>query len=93
MQGARGNCVSSQEGGKRSDVCQPIGDAMHMGARTRPALLLRVLDECGSHRVPFNISNGCDQMPVVHRIAGEAALPQIAGRAMGEVDPSGIAAI
>src|SRR4051812_6713515 len=58
-----------------------------------PAPILGTLDELGPNRVELDVAHRRHQMRLVHRVGGEAALEQVAGPAMREVDPPRIAPV
>ena len=59
----------------------------------RPAPILRPLRQLCRDRVELDIADRRHQMRIVHRIAGESPLPQIAGPALAQVDPPRVAPV
>ncbi len=62
-------------------------------ARARPPPRARLLGEAGRDRIVLHVAHRRHQVRVVHRVAAEAALEQVAAPALPEVDEAGVAAV
>jgi hypothetical protein len=51
-----------------------------MRGRTRPSIIFGTLDEAGSHRIAFNIANGCPGVRLVQNARKRASLPYMAAK-------------
>lgn len=74
--------------GERIARHAPAGD---VAARARPAPFLRMRDQARRDRHPLDIAHRRHQMRIVHRVAGEAALEQIAAPSLARVDVARVA--
>ena len=75
------------------EIGQAVRLARHMRGGARPAPAFRALGELRPNRVEFDVTDRGEQMRVVHRIAGETPLPEIAGPAMRCVHGARIAPV
>lgn len=70
---------------------QGVVDARETGARTRPSPISRLRRQPRAHGIEAHSADGRDQVRLVHRDGGEAALKQVPGPAPARIDEVGVA--
>lgn len=70
---------------------QGVVGAREMGARTRPSPISRLRSQPRAHGIEAHSADGRDQVRLVHRDGGEAALKQVPGPAPARIDEVGVA--
>jgi len=71
----------------------PGVNAREVSSSTGPCVLLRILDEAGSHGIPLDVAKGDGEMIAVERAGVEAVLPEVTGASATSVQVVGVAAV
>ena len=66
---------------------------MDMCPRARPEPFLGAGRSSGRHRIVLDVACRCHQVAIIHRIAGEAPLEEMAAEVVAAIDPLGIGSV